>query len=335
MEKEIDKIINIFKYAIKAEIAAFTGYYEGSKRVNIPEVKGILLYLAEEERKHKTLLLDEYFKITNYGKASSKKATKAKKEINKYKIPKKYSFKNLKTLSGIDTAGITLPMEIVSGDYLDTFTIADANGENQKLVFILFDTMGHGLSATYIKSTTRAAFQSYAEKLRNTRKGGFTISPAYIVSEINKQIAKKCLKHGSFVTLFLGVIDLIKNELVYTSAGHEPPICICDITDSVDELLRTQLILGFDESTRYKENKIVINPDNTFVLFSDGIPEATNSNDEMFGRKKIIDTILKYKKSSSTEILNQIILKLKEHIGRKYIYDDISLLVLKIKNKPE
>lgn len=84
-----------------------------------------------------------------------------------------------------------------------------------------------------------------------------------------------------------------------------------------------------------KENKIVMNPDNTFVLFSDGIPEATNSNDEVFGRWRIADTILKHKNNSSTEILNQIILRLKEHIGRKYIYDDISLLVLKIKHKSE
>lgn len=84
-----------------------------------------------------------------------------------------------------------------------------------------------------------------------------------------------------------------------------------------------------------KENKIVMNPDNTFVLFSDGIPEATNSKDEMFGRKRIVDTILKHKNNSSTEILNEIILRLKEHIGRKYIYDDISLLVLKIKHKSE
>ena len=126
MKKDTEEIIKIFKYAIKAETDAFTAYYEGSKRVKVPELRGILIYLAEEERKHRLLLLNEYNKIKSYEKTSLKKPTETKKDITKYRIPKSYLHKALRPFPNIDTAGISLPMEIVSGDYLDTFSIMDS-----------------------------------------------------------------------------------------------------------------------------------------------------------------------------------------------------------------
>lgn len=325
MKKDISNILNILKDAIKAEQNAYLDYVNASKMINIPELKGILIYLAEEERKHRILLLREY----NILKKGINEIVKHK---IKFKIPKNYNSRTLQTIPGIDVQGISLPMEIIGGDYFDTFSIIDEKKELSKLGIILYDAMGHGLSATYIKSITRKIFHELREYyfLKNAFK---VFNPSYVVTEINKVIAKECIKKGAFVTLFYCIIDPKKGELIYTSAGHEPPILISKNIDIVEQMTTTQLLLGFDENTRYEESKIRINPDDIFVLFSDGIIEAEDSNGTMFGRENIIEAVLKNRNNTPSEILDAIVESFKNHIGRKFVHDEISLFVAKINNK--
>ena len=327
MQKNIKEILEILRYALKAETKAFTDYYNGSKKVDIPEIKGILLYLAEEERKHRILLLNEYNNLKNYG-LNEIKGIQKKHEI-RFKIPKNYTLKTLQTIPEIDISGVSLPTEIVGGDYLDTFSIKDDKKGICKLGIILYDAMGHGLSATHTKSITRAIFQKFREDFYNKSKNIKIFNPYKIVTEINREITRKCQKAGSFVTLFYCVIDPEKGEITYTSAGHEPPIYIGTNTDSVEQLATTQLLLGFDENIKYTENKIKINSGDIFVLFTDGIIEAVDSNGNMFGREKIVKTLMKNRNKSSSQILDKIIESLKNHIGKKFVYDEISLLVVK------
>jgi len=328
MQKNIKEILEILRYAIKEETEAFMDYYNGSKKVDIPEIKGILLYLAEEERKHKILLLNEYNNLKNYGLNDIKVISKIKKHEIRFRIPTNYILKTLQTIPEIDISGIALPTEIVGGDYLDTFSIKDEKKGICKLGIILYDAMGHGLSATYIKSVTRAIFQKFREDFYNN-KNIKIFNPYKIVTEINREITRKCQKEGSFVTLFYCVIDSENRELSYTSAGHEPPIYIRKNIDSVEQLATTQLLLGFDENIKYTENKIKINAGDIFVLFTDGIIEAKDSNGNMFGREKIVKMVMNHRNKSSSQILHKIIESLKNHIGNRFVYDEISLLVVK------
>ncbi len=323
MKKEkVINILSILRNAIKAEQNAFMDYINGANKIDIPELKGILLYLAEEERKHKIILIQEY-------NTMKKRIGKIKTNEIRFKIPKNYPFKRLQTISGIDLSGISMPTAIIGGDYFDTFLIKDEEQGIDRLGIIFYDAMGHGLPATYIKSITRELFQKRMERFYK-KKDINTISPSHIVTEINKLISKECQKKDAFVTLFYCIIDPAKKELIYTSAGHEPPIYIMQNGKIIEETSITQLLLGFDENFIYKENKTNINPEDVFVLFSDGIIEAKDSEKNMFGREKIINTVLKNRKKSSSIILKKTINYLKEHTGKKFINDEISILVAKI-----
>ncbi len=331
MKKEIKEILKILRDAIDAETKAFIGYYNASKRVSIPELKGILLSLAEEERKHKILLLNEYNTLKEQGYSRIKDKPVLKKHEIRYKIPQDYRLKKLETLSEIDLSGISLPTEIIGGDYLDSFSIIDESKGINVLGIILFDAMGHGISATYIKSQTREIFQKLREDYYKKNKSIDIFCPSNVVTEINKSIADKCQKDSSFVTMFCCLIDMNKKELLYTSAGHEPPIYISKDKDNSELFGTTQLLLGFEKTFTYEEVKIKINKGDIVVLFTDGIVEAHNEKGKMLERKKIIDTVLEHNNRPSSVILDSMLHTLNNHIGNKFLDDEMSLLIAKIK----
>ncbi|NVM01829.1 MAG: SpoIIE family protein phosphatase, partial [Candidatus Helarchaeota archaeon] len=236
MQKNIEEILKILRYAIKQETNAFMGYYTASKNVGAQELKGTLLYLAEEERKHKIILLKEYNNLLKvYGLNNTKRIPKIKEYEIRYRISKNYKPKSLQIIPEIDLSGVSFPMEIVGGDYLDTFPIRDDEKGINRLGIILYDAMGHGLPATYIKSITRSIFQKLGEDFYNN-KNVKIFKPSKIVTEINRVITKKCQHEGFFVTLFYCVIDPEKGKLSYTSAGHEPPIYISKNNHLIEQL---------------------------------------------------------------------------------------------------
>ncbi len=331
MKKQFKDILEILRTAIAAETKAFIDYYSASKNVSMPELKGLLLSLAEEERKHKIILLNEYNIIKEQGYSRTKDISAIKKHEFRYKIPRYYRLKSLQTVPEIELSGITLPTEIIGGDYLDSFLIEDDKKGIKALGIILFDAMGHGLSATYIKSHTKKVFHELRESFSKGNKNIKIFCPSNVADKINRSIADKCERNASFVTMFYCLIDLNKKELYYTSAGHEPPIYISKSEDSSGLLGTTQLLLGFDKSFKYAENKIKINSGDLLVLFTDGIIEATDSKGNMLGKNILIKALSKYKDKSSSVILDKILCTLNNYIGKKFLNDELSLLVAKIK----
>ena len=329
MNLSTDEILEVLKFAIREEQKAFMTYFKASKQVEAPELKGILNNLSEEERKHKIILLNEYNYVKKYGLNKDKKSGKVKTTEIKFRLSKNYNLKSLQSISEVDLAGISLPTEIIGGDYLDTFPIKGKGIVEDKLGVILYDTMGHGLSATYIKSVTRRVFQDFREKLQKGRKNA-TFNPSDIVSTINNKIADKCQKIGAFITLFYCVIDPVEKALTYTTAGHEPPVYFNKETGEVEQLLSTQIIAGFDDNYKYEESVIKFNPGDILVLFTDGITEANNNKDEMFGSNRIPEIVKKHNKKSSSLILDKIMEALRDYVGRKFIRDEVSLFVAKL-----
>lgn len=321
---KLKAMLEVLKGGVKREAASFRYYYNASIKSEIPEAKSLLMYLAEEERKHKILLLKEY---QTFRQMLSKKGGILTKESEfKYRLPKDYTFKRLRTVRGIDIAGISLPIETISGDFLDSFPLVQS--ENKRfLAFILYDVMGHGLSASNIKSVTRAIFQ---KSRLSSRAEVELFNPRKVMNELNQNIFKECQKVGCFVTVFYCLVDLFKQEISYSSAGHEPPVLLSPGSRNIRYLSETELLAGIDRDIVYTENRVKIHSGDTLVIFTDGIIEAVNSKEKRFGRNRLVRSVVKNIKKSSDEIIKQLLDDLRKFIGKKMLIDDLSIAVIKI-----
>ena len=174
----------------------------------------------------------------------------------------------------LEIAGSLVPAKQVGGDLYD-YVIRDG-----KLFFSIGDVCGKGIPAAIFMSMTQAVFRSAASHLNDASR---------IVHSMNKQ-ASRGNDAGMFVTLFVGVLDLSTGMLRYCNAGHEHPLVVTG--KSVRTLnAKSSLPIGAMEETRYVEQETQLAPGDMVMLFTDGLTEAMNSENALFGRERVAQVI--------------------------------------------
>ena len=174
----------------------------------------------------------------------------------------------------LEIAGSLVPAKQVGGDLYD-YVIRDG-----KLFFSIGDVCGKGIPAAIFMSMTQAVFRSAASHLND---------PSHIVHSMNKQ-ASRGNEAGMFVTLFVGVLDLATGKLRYCNAGHEHPLVVTG--NSVRALkAKSHLPIGAMEETRYVEQETQLAPGDMVMLFTDGLTEAMNSENVLFGRERVAQAV--------------------------------------------
>lgn len=153
--------------------------------------------------------------------------------------------------------------------------------------------------------------------------------PSLLLQELNKHIYPTCHSNSKFVTAFYAVIDFAAKQLLYASAGHEPPVVIRANGDYL-HLDNTELVLGGLETITYTNVPVEIRTGDTIVLFSDGITEVVDKDERMFERSSVISAVKGPHGLSASEILNNVMHRVREHVGDEPVRDDFSVAVLKI-----
>ena len=174
----------------------------------------------------------------------------------------------------VEVAGNQVPAKQVGGDFYDYFI------RNGKLFFNIGDVCGKGIPAALVMSMTQAVFRTVASK---------EDSPANIIHDMNA-IASRGNSTGMFSTLFVGVLDLATGRLQYSSAGHDKPIIISK--GKPHQLkAKTHIPIGIAEETKYQDEETVIAPGDLIMLYTDGLTEATNTEEKLFGLQRVIATV--------------------------------------------
>ena len=174
----------------------------------------------------------------------------------------------------LDMAGNQIPAKQVGGDFYDYFV------RDGMLFFSIGDVCGKGIPAALVMSMTQAVFRTVAAKEN---------SPAHIIRDMNA-IASRGNSTGMFATLFIGVLDLATGKLQYSNAGHEKPIIITGReTRKVDA--KSNIPIGIMEEAKYQDQETTISPGSMILLYTDGLTEAMNAKEELFGYPRIIKTI--------------------------------------------
>lgn len=239
------------------------------------------------------------------------------KRIQQNLLPK--FFPSLPTL---DIAGKSIYCDQTGGDYFDFLEFNDP--DSKMLGILVGDVSGHGISSALLMTTARAFL-----RLRSFMQG----SIAQVVMDVNRQLSRDVADSGQFMTLFYMVIDPQKNALHWVRAGHDPAIFYDAKTDRFEMLSGKGIALGVDESVSYEENiKHDLTSGQIILIGTDGIWEARSPKGKMFGKTPLYEIIRKNADAAASDILNAIIEALDDFQHGRNAEDDITLIVIKIRD---
>lgn len=173
---------------------------------------------------------------------------------------------------------------LVGGDFYDVFELT-----NNKIGLVIGDVSGKGLTAAVHTAMVRYALRAYAEEGH---------SPKAIMQLLNCLVGKY-MGGDAFVTMFFGLLDTETGLLVYASAGHEPPIYMCDSVGLT--LPATGPALGAGIDLDYEEGTLKLEKGCTLLLYTDGISEARRG-DEFLGVEGIAERLLTCKEAASGDV---------------------------------
>lgn len=224
----------------------------------------------------------------------------------------------------VDLFAILDPAKEVGGDLYDFFFLDDKN-----LVFVVGDVSGKGVPASLFMAITRTLLRAKATAGK---------SPSQIVSDINIELCTDN-DNAMFVTFFLGIIDLQTGAFMYCNAGHNYPYILRNNLE-IEKLNQTHgTPLGLFENIVYKSDKTILERNETIVLYTDGIPEAMDVNNNLMGDEKFERLLQDIRKKNNPKDMTKLLLdSTREFASGAEQSDDITILILtyylnKVKNK--
>jgi sigma-B regulation protein RsbU (phosphoserine phosphatase) len=205
------------------------------------------------------------------------------------------------------------PAREVGGDFYCIFPI-----EKNKIIFAIGDVSG--------KSVPAALFMARACTLLENI-GSDEHSPEKILFRMNQALSRnndECM----FVTVGCGVLDTHSGELIYASAGHEPPVLIQQNGSASMLEFSGGPLIGIYESAEFTQSTIHLQPGETLLLYTDGITEAFNSEGEMFSSERLIETLSQSTATNSNKLVEALIQKVDDFCKGAEQSDDITVVAV-------
>jgi sigma-B regulation protein RsbU (phosphoserine phosphatase) len=204
------------------------------------------------------------------------------------------------------------PARTVSGDFHDFQTLPDG-----RIGLVMGDVAGKGISAALLMATVQSSFRAQVRQ-------GAVKSPALTVAELN-QLVYLNTSPEKYATLFLAFYDETASRLIYTNAGHLPPLLLRG--EAVIPLAVNGTVVGAFPRVSYEENEIELQSGDILVCYTDGVTEPENEYGEMFGEERLAALIQKNRHKPDAEILNAVFTAVAQWTGSAERQDDISLLL--------
>ena len=214
----------------------------------------------------------------------------------------------------IDVFGKLTPAKEVGGDLFD-FYIRD-----EKLFFCIGDVSGKGVPAALVMAVTKAQFRTIS---------AHQASPEKIISNINDAMAQDN-DSNMFVTLFIGVLDLLSGRMHYCNAGHDAPLLIGN-TGAGLLPVDSNLPVGVMPGWKFTKQETLVDPGTTIFLYTDGLTEAENTDHKLFDLSRIIDVAHKLQQNhnySPTIIIDQMTEAVRSFVGEADQSDDLTMLAI-------
>ena len=218
-------------------------------------------------------------------------------------------------LKDFDISAYVFPTEEVSGDYYDWVRIFD-----DQIGIVVADAVGKGIPAALLMSFLRAS-------LRASVQVGY--APHIAMSKVNNLLWDSVEDH-QFITAIYGILDETNRTLVFSNAGHNPPLLMsADGSYRYVEYGDTPLGMFYD--ARYHQHFILFEPAQTLVMYTDGITEASDEAGQEYGQERLAKIVHAGLDLPAKKMIDHIRKDVADFTGRKFLDDDGTLFIVKSK----
>jgi sigma-B regulation protein RsbU (phosphoserine phosphatase) len=223
--------------------------------------------------------------------------------------------KSMPIIDHLDIHGINVPSKQVGGDYFDIIMIGD-----DKVGLAIADVSGKGMPASLLMSNLQASLHSLVYENYPLDK---------LVQRINNVIYHNT-DPDKFITFFFAQLYLPTLQLDYVNAGHNPPLVVHK-NGKIDKLEKGGLLLGVMPEITFECGLIKLEKNDTIILYTDGVTETMNADEEEYEEKRLIEFMKKnYTKHNACNINEMLISDLHTYAGHMPQMDDITILTLKV-----
>lgn len=209
------------------------------------------------------------------------------------------------------------PAKEVGGDLYNYIML-----DNDNLLLVVGDVSGKGVSAALFMAKCKELLDVYAK---------LSLSPKEIFEKTNENL---CLGNdtGLFATCWLGIFTFSTGELCFVNAGHPYPVLYKKAEDKFSFLKeKPNLVLGGLDSISYKEYKTTLQKGDRLFIYTDGVTEATNINEKLFGDERLLETIQKTRNLDAPQTLEKIRSDIDSFTGEAEQFDDITMMSFELR----
>lgn len=243
---------------------------------------------------------------------------KAEQELDlARRIQRAFLISQFPSMPRLEVHAVNVSSRQVSGDFYDVVPVGDS------LLLAIADVSGKGVAAALMSSMLQASLRTQA---------GSVDSVATMLLNMNRLLCGGD-PTGKFATFFLARVDEATLELRYSNAGHNYPFLRRE-DGSVRELDQGGLLLGIQEDIRLGESRVQLAPGDCVVLYTDGISEAANENNDLYGEERLAaflgalpDTL------SASEVADRTLAEVRAHLDGVEPSDDMTLVVLRVRGR--
>ncbi len=210
------------------------------------------------------------------------------------------------------------PAKEVGGDFYDFFMVDEGH-----LAIVMADVSGKGVPAALFMVIGKTLIKDHTRPGRNLGE---------VFTEVNKLLCESN-SEGLFITAFEGVLDLVTGEFRYVNAGHEMPfIQRAEGSFEVYEISPGFVLAGL-EDMRYEEGSLILQEGDKLFQYTDGVTEATNHRNELFGRERLKAALNRGRDKSICDILETVKESIDAFAGTAPQFDDITMLCMEFKSR--
>ncbi len=206
----------------------------------------------------------------------------------------------------------------VGGDFYDFYKLNDTT-----VAFLAADVSGKGIPAAMFMMTAKTIIKDLAES-------GMAVND--IFTKANEKLCENN-ESGMFVTAWMGILDLKTGNLKFANAGHNPPVL--KRANGAFEYLKTRagFVLAGMEGVRYRIGELTLSAGDRLFLYTDGVPEATNTENKLYGEDRLLDFMNQSATMEAVKLLPALKANIDEFVGAAPQFDDITMLMFDYKPK--
>lgn len=253
-------------------------------------------------------------KITNHNLLKERQEKQAlESELNiASQIQEGLMPKILPAIPGYLFHAFQMQCKMVGGDLYDVALLPDG-----RVLFLLADVSGKGMGAALFASNILSAFRM----LRALPK--FDVVDA--VAKVSEQM-ESTSRGGDFATVFIGVLDPAAHAIEFVNAGHNPPILV-SLDGSHRHLDSTGIPIGVFSGFAWSRNSLTLTPGDRVIIFTDGIPEATNANGDLYSDERLENFVIDRRNEPIPNLTTALIGDVSKFVGEAPRSDDITLII--------